>query len=128
MKSDTEKLPDLCYSLMPSTSELIIIKQGESGYYHCDYSTSDAQANRRLADKLNGRMEITKAQEAAMLHGSMFGWHVPAANPDRYDENGEPVINRSGNHATGSENDFSTEIGNLSNYDNELEDEYNEEI
>ncbi len=126
MKSDTEKLPDLCYSLMPSTSELIIIKQGESGYYHCDYSTSDAQANRRLADELNGRMRINKAQEVAMLHGSMFGWQIPAANPDNYDENGELV--RSENYATESENDFSTESGNLANYDNELEDEYDEEI
>ena len=24
-----------------------------------------------------------------MLHGSMFGWDIPAANPRNYDENGK---------------------------------------
>ena len=24
-----------------------------------------------------------------MLHGSMFGWDIPAANPKSYDENGK---------------------------------------
>jgi hypothetical protein len=94
-KSDEQNakmLPDLCYSILPTSGDLIIIKLNEAGYYPCDYSTPDAEANRRVADELNRRMGISKAQEAAMVHGSLFGWHVPAADPSHYDDNGEPII------------------------------------
>lgn len=94
MKSDeqnTKLLPDLCYSALPTSGDLIIIKLNETGYFPCDYSIPDAVANRRLADELNTRMGVSKAQEAAMIHGSMFGWHVPAADPSHYDDNGEPT-------------------------------------
>lgn len=95
MKKSDERnvkmLPDLCYSILPSGGDLIIIKLNETGYYPCDYSTADTEANRRLADELNRRMGITKSQEVAMIHGSVFGWHVPAADPGHYDENGEPI-------------------------------------
>ncbi len=94
-KSDDQNaktLPDLCYSVSSTAGDLIVIKLNETGYYPCDYSTPDAEANRRLADELNRRMEISKAQESAMVHGSVFGWHVPAADPSHYDDNGEPII------------------------------------
>jgi hypothetical protein len=41
------------------------------------------------ADVLNAKTGVTKAQAEAMYAGAMFGWHVPAANPDNYDENGK---------------------------------------
>ena len=34
---------------------------------------------------------MTKAQAAAMEAGSMFGWHVPGADPKNYDDNGLPL-------------------------------------
>ena len=34
---------------------------------------------------------MTKAQTAAMLAGSMFGWEAPAADPKNYDEQGQPI-------------------------------------
>lgn len=83
------ELPEFCYSTLPDTGAVIIIKQGESGYYPCDYTTNDRQKNREIADLINERLEITKAQEKAMRTGSMFGWAVPGARPWNYEQNGK---------------------------------------
>ena len=57
------------------------VKKGYSPCY--DFSTPDAQQNREFADDRNVKNGITKAQEAAMLAGSMFGWQTPAADPQK---------------------------------------------
>ena len=60
------------------------------GYFPSDWNQPNEKAhNRETADYANEKIGVTKAQEAAMLHGSMFGWGVPAANPKSYDENGK---------------------------------------
>ena len=51
----------------------------------------DGKSNREVADIANAAVGITKAQEAAMLAGSMFGWQTPAADPKNYDEHGQPI-------------------------------------
>ena len=84
-------LPEQCYGTLPDTGELIIVKKGESGYYRTDISMGSKEENRALADEYNGKLGVSKAQAAAMLAGSMFGWAVPAADPKNYDENGQPV-------------------------------------
>lgn len=81
-------LPESCYSVL-HTGELIVIKRGELGYYVSDWSSSDPAKNCALADEYNAEMGVTKAQAAAMQAGSLFGWNVPAANPEAYDENGQ---------------------------------------
>ena len=48
----------------------------------------DGETGREAADRLNQKAGVTKAQEAAMLAGSMFGWAVPAADPKNYNESG----------------------------------------
>lgn len=88
------ELPGQCYSVMPSSGELILITRGEKGYFLSDSSKPDPEANRLFADTSNRLFGITKAQEEAMLAGSMFEWDVPAAQPWHYDEKGNPRVHR----------------------------------
>lgn len=85
-------LPVQCFSVLPASGELILLTRGEKGYNPCyDFSTPDAQQNREFADDRNVKNGVTKAQEAAMFAGSMFGWQTPAADPRNYDEQGQPI-------------------------------------
>lgn len=76
-------LSDFCFSTLNSTGETIILKRGEKGYFIQDkFKNSNAQ-------ELNEQIGVTPVQEKAMKMGSMYGWDVPGANPDNYDENGK---------------------------------------
>ena len=76
-----EGLPDLCWSVLPGSGELICIKRGESGYYRSDWSTSSREQNEELANYNNQRLGVSNAQRRAMETGSMYGWQVPGADP-----------------------------------------------
>lgn len=80
-----DALPDTCFSTLPGTGALIIIKRGESGYYLSDWSTSNAEHNRELADYNNERLGVTPAQRSAMECGSMYGWSSPGTDPSMYE-------------------------------------------
>lgn len=85
-------LPVQCFSVLPSSGKLILLTRGEKGYTPCpEFSAADAGENLRFAEDNNEKNGITKAQEAAMLAGSMFGWQTPAADPQNYDEQGQPI-------------------------------------
>lgn len=84
-------LPDKCYAVLPSSDEIIIVKKGESGYYRTDKYGHDRAEALEVASECNERGGVTKAQTAAMLAGSLFGWEVPAADPKNYDEQGQPI-------------------------------------
>lgn len=86
-------LSEVCFSILPSTGDVIIIKHGESGYYRSEYSTEDKAFNREFANDRNANLGVSKAQVEAMLAGSMYGWDVPAADPKSYDENGTLLRN-----------------------------------
>ena len=84
----SEGLPELCFSILPGTGELICIKRGESGYYPSDWSTDDPAHNREIADYNNERLGVTQEQRLAMECGSMHGWGVPGADPKTYERDG----------------------------------------
>ena len=83
-------MPELCFTVHPSSGKVIKIFRGEHGYTPLKMPSVDSDTARKYADDMNRRFGVTKAQEAAMLAGSMFGWSVPAAAPKNYDENGNP--------------------------------------
>lgn len=76
------KLPPQSFATLPGNAKLVIgIHRGVPGYtplnMHDTAEEAEAQAKR-----LNDRRGVTNAQREAMLVGSMFGWHVPGADPD----------------------------------------------
>ncbi|MFG6353702.1 MAG: hypothetical protein K1W21_19285 [Oscillospiraceae bacterium] len=84
-------LPERCYAVLPSGDEIIIVKKGESGYYHTDKYGHDRAEALAIVNECNESGGVSKAQAAAMLAGSMFGWEVPAADPKNYDKEGQPI-------------------------------------
>lgn len=85
-ENELHKLPDVCYSTLETTGQLICIRKGEKGYYPVSWSMADRAANRRLTDILNKKLGVTHAQELAMAHGSIFGWSIPSAGPDFWEK------------------------------------------
>ena len=85
------ELPETCFSILPSSGQLIIIRCGERGYYPSGWDTGNREENREIASSHNVRRGITDIQEAAMLAGSMFGWNTPGANPQWYLDNARYV-------------------------------------
>jgi hypothetical protein len=75
-ESNMAKLPEQCAATNPATGSSVLIKRGEAGYY--SYPGLDVNG-------FNQRAGVTAPQVEAMICGSMFGWDVPGANPDRCD-------------------------------------------
>ena len=88
------ELPQICFAVLPSCGELVMLKKNEEGYYKCPYSAPDRETNEKEATRCNSHLEVTKQQEQAMLFGSMFGWDKPGAKTEFYDFYGKPVIER----------------------------------
>lgn len=83
-------LPKHCLTVHPSTGELVNIKRGIGGYFPSDCSVpKDREENRVIANYANESLGVSKAQEAAMLSGSIYGWERPAADPRMYDAEGK---------------------------------------
>ena len=81
------KLPDVCFAMVASNEpgkRIVLIRAGERGFYVTEYDAPSLEAAevRVLVDRLNVGMGVTDAQQQAMVAGSAFGFHVPAADPD----------------------------------------------
>ena len=84
MKKKRNVLPEMCYVALRATSELVIIRKGENGYYpYKDFSGSFEDAQ-KLAELYNAQSGLSPAQVEAMFCGSMFGWDNVAADPQSY--------------------------------------------
>ena len=77
------ELPLHCWAKFDGN--IVHIHRGTKGYTPCP-ALDKIEAD---VDHYNNTLSVTKAQAAAMLAGSMFGWDVPGANPDNYDEDGK---------------------------------------
>lgn len=83
-------LPEKCFAALEATGEAIVIHRGMKGYTPTG-QYPEGVSGQEGADALNETIGVTKAQAAAMLAGSMFGWACPGADPANYDEQGKPV-------------------------------------
>lgn len=81
-------LPDCCYSVNKTTGEVIILKKGETGFYRTDIQTKGREESRELVGCQNSKLGVTKAQEAAMYWGSVYGFDTSGADPKQYDADG----------------------------------------
>lgn len=81
-------LPEFCYVSSPAYPDQVnMVKRGQKGYFPSPYT-----GGRSKAIALNADLGVTVAQMEAMMAGSLFGFHVKAADPALYDEKGEPTL------------------------------------
>lgn len=88
-----QSLPEKCFSALATTGEIITVTKGEKGYTPTGQYPQNGVSPKEAAAALNDAAGVTKAQEAAMVAGSMFGWDTPAADPKNYDAKGVPIKN-----------------------------------
>ena len=89
-ETDERGLPWSCYGAHPSDGTLILIRRDTSGYWPAEgYSMGPFDTWSLVADFLNEKRGVTKAQRAAMEAGSLFGFDTAAADPTRYDDQGQ---------------------------------------
>ena len=77
MTKHDDRLPAFCASRMPTTNEPILLHRGHKGFWPAPFPEFDP-------DEFNRDMGVTNAQRMAMEIGSIFGFHVPGANPDMH--------------------------------------------
>lgn len=83
-------LPEKCFAALEATGETIIIHREAKGYTPTGQRPEGA-GGQEGADALNGQIGVTRAQAAAMLAGSIFGWACPGADPANYGAQGRPI-------------------------------------
>lgn len=92
-----QKLPEMC-AQMHSYNSTVIIKRSVMGYFPApalmEHPGSTAQSGLTTAEKIQAFNEAhgaTKRHVATMEAGSIFGWEIPAADMNTYDEDRRPI-------------------------------------
>ena len=85
-----KSLPEKCFGFLEASGEMIVIEKGKRGYSPTGIYPQDPDI-RAGVDAANDANGVTKAQAAAMMAGSMFGWDAPTADPANYDDQGIPI-------------------------------------
>lgn len=80
------KFPTRIASTLGTNPSLIIALVPGIGGYHPVRQCATPEEAERLATALNARWGADEAQRQAADVGSMFGWHVPGADPDMWRE------------------------------------------
>ena len=83
-------LPEHCFTVLQAEGSIVALERGKKGYFPTSEG-GNLDTSRKSADMLNRKLGVSKAQEAAMAAGSMFGWDTPAADPKNYDEEGKAI-------------------------------------
>jgi hypothetical protein len=78
---NVSELPAMCWIGPTEAAKMHVstghrIDRGDAGYLPLSWLTDD------LANQLNKNIGATAQIVLAMQIGSMFGWHVPGANPE----------------------------------------------
>ena len=80
-----KKLPPVCV-IGPTAAKSLAIETGFAIHRGVPGYTPMPSCTDAFADKFNAEKGVTAKQIEAMQVGSMFGWHVPGADPDSYDD------------------------------------------
>ena len=78
-------------NIIEENGEVIQIDRWQKGYTATSFNDGNRAVNEAIKDKFNEKLGVTKAQEQAMLAGSMIRWDSIAAKPKSYDENGKAI-------------------------------------
>jgi len=78
------ELPESCFTTLPGTGDLVILKRGETGYQRSDLDAGDTARNEEIANTHNRRRGINPAQVKAMKIGALSGFDQPGADPQLY--------------------------------------------
>ncbi len=81
-------LPDKCFGITEDKRIVTIVK-GEMGHLSARIHAGVRTYEDAIA--ANEAMGVTKAQEAAMMFGCIYGWDKPGADPKNYDDQGQPI-------------------------------------
>ena len=81
----SERLPDMCFTVLPEDGALAYIIKGDE-LRRSEDSSEKPEANRYLANHYNKERGISAAQVQAMEGGCLHGWDSPAADPKSYEQ------------------------------------------